>query len=176
MWTVNGNSRLTAFAGPRSLLFKPRAVPLLTDPLLLGGAVALAIGLGAVVASFAPLPVDRGDAVWGGSRTIDVHGAPCPCSCLDVAVAPWELRHRAGGETAFADRLQRRTTGAWEPTGYPEIGSTLWDRVWTSSRQDRRAFLFGSSIQLHAPASAFPRPASESQSSRFASSHPHGVD
>jgi hypothetical protein len=37
---------------------------------------------------------------------------------------------------------------------YPQNGGTLWDRIRVSSKRDRRAFLLGSAIQIHAPAAA----------------------
>jgi hypothetical protein len=44
------------------------------------------------------------------------------------------------------------------------------------ARQDWRTFLQVASVQIHAPASVFPGPASTSSETRFETSHPHGVD
>jgi hypothetical protein len=43
------------------------------------------------------------------------------------------------------------TAGPWISPLYPHNGVTLWDRIRVSVQQDRRAFLFGAAIQLHAP-------------------------
>lgn len=42
-------------------------------------------------------------------------------------------------------------TDPWVSPLYPQNGVTLWDRVRVSTKRDRRAFLLGTAIQLHAP-------------------------
>jgi hypothetical protein len=41
-------------------------------------------------------------------------------------------------------------SGPWKSPLYPQNGVTLWDRIRVSSHGDRRAFLLGTAIQVHA--------------------------
>jgi hypothetical protein len=70
----------------------------------------------------------------------------------------------------LTESLARSTEEAWEQqskfrsmgmkTGpstsplFPQNGVTLWDRIRVSSKRDVRAFLLGTAIQIHAPATA----------------------
>jgi hypothetical protein len=45
-------------------------------------------------------------------------------------------------------------TVPWKSPLYPQNGGTLWDRIRVSTKRDRRAFLLGTAIQIHAPATA----------------------
>src|SRR5262245_6317836 len=67
---------------------------------------------------------------------------PSPVRARDLA--------RALASTADAGT----STGPWLSPLYPRNGITLWDRIRVSSLQERRAFLLGTAIQLHTPATA----------------------
>lgn len=125
------------------------------DLLLVVSTVAIALGLSAVVASLAPPPGDRGDitrqqspiafargvALWPDAFHDDPAGSPAP---------PGQL-----ASTPASDAHPRvSATGPWKSPLYPQNGVTLWDRIRVSSKRDRRAFLLGTTIQIHAPETA----------------------
>ena len=132
---------------------------------------AAALGFGAVTVSLMPPPGGAHDAAWTWAPTVGAGGA---------ASATWsrESGHdRAPLTTMSWDRESEpdravlplgSSPGHWASPLYPKIGVTLWDRIRVSSPKDRRAFLLGTTIQVHArAAAATPGPRS---------ALPHGVD
>lgn len=74
----------------------------------------------------------------------------------------WQPARAAERRTSGDDPLDDAppahvATGAphsWASPLYPQNGVTLWDRIRVSSKRDRRAYLLGTAIRIHAPATA----------------------
>jgi hypothetical protein len=173
---VNRNPLVTASAGGRSRRRERRFAPRFTDALLIVSSVALALWLGAVAAHLALPPGDRGELARQTPWTADAAPTPCHCLSRDASVQRSSPRSRQGGEADSEQLARHRTTNLGMPPDYTAFESTFGGQLPTAARQDRRTFLQVASIQIHAPASAFPSPASTSSESRFEASHPHGVD
>jgi hypothetical protein len=173
---VYGNPLVTASAGGRSRRLERRFAPRFTEALLIVSSVALALWLGAVAAHLALPPRDRGELARRAPGT--AVAAPTPCHCLSrhASVQRSSPRGRQGGEVDTEQLARRRTTTLGMPPGYTSFESTFGGQLPAAARQDRRTILQVASIQIHAPASAFPRPTSASPESGFEVSHPHGVD
>jgi hypothetical protein len=126
------------------------------DLLLVFATAALALGLAAVTASLAPSIDEMGDPIQrrprtGVSRAASL-AAPPPVAGRDQA--PLGTPMKLAGASVLADVVQFNAAGPWNSPLYPQNGVTLWDRIRVSSKRDRSAFLFGISIQLHAPETA----------------------
>jgi hypothetical protein len=173
---VNRNPLVTAGAGGRSRRLGRRSAPHFTDALLIGSSVALALWLGAVAAHLALPPDDCGELARQTPWTVVDAPTSCHCAFRDAAVPRSSPRGRQGEEADSEQFARRRTTNREEPSGSTEFERPFGGQVPIGARQDRRTFLQVASIQIHAPASAFPRPASMSSETRFGASHPHGVD
>jgi hypothetical protein len=64
--------------------------------------------------------------------------------------SPGEL----GGIAILTERPRGSVARPWVSPLYPQNGVTVWDRIRVSSQRDRRAFLLGTAIQIHAAATA----------------------
>ena len=127
------------------------------NPLLAFGTVAVVLGLAAVTASLAPST--DGTVVlrphWPRSSIGRAMAAAVPPPQADPAsvqllAMPMDLADRAASPAFPAVSA----TGPWASPLYPQNGVTLWDRIRSSTSGDRPAFLLGTAIQLHAPATA----------------------
>ena len=139
-------------------------------PLVIASTAA-ALGLGAVTVSLMPPPGGAHDAAWTWAPTVGAGGAAS-------ATRSRELGHGGAPLTTMSWDREREpvrsvlplgsSPGHWASPLYPESGATLWDRIRGNSPEDRRAYLLGTAIQVHArAAAATPGPRS---------AHPHGVD
>lgn len=132
---------------------------------------AAALGLGAVAASLAPPPGGADETVWAWAPPAGAGGAELAATSREsghdlapLTTMPWD-RER---EPVWAVLPRDSATGQPASPLYPKIGVPLWDRIRIGSPKDRRAFLMGSTIQVHArAAAATPGPRS---------ALPHGVD
>jgi len=131
------------------------------------GAIATVLGLGAVVASLESPPADHGEILRPLQPVVVAGTAACPCPPRDDPMRPQAASRHLGAKATLAARDTLSTTGPWESPLYPRIGKTLWDRVRESSPRDHRAFLMGTSIQVHARAAAV---------TEGNHPYPHGVD
>jgi hypothetical protein len=125
----------------------------LSSVVLVLATLAIGLGLGAITAGLtAPLPAPEGSA-------------------QDRPLVAGEGALPMGHRSASADRVQPPGTprdrwddptptpvppmsarGPWKSPLYPQNGVTLWDRIRVSAPRDRRAFLLGTGIQVHAGA------------------------
>jgi hypothetical protein len=118
----------------------------------------LALGLGGVAAGLAPSGSIRGEIAQEGPEKVIIDSVEraIPDASRDEPVAP----HGAaidGDPDAQADPVAAPQTSLGRPPVsplYPQNGVTLWDRVRVSTQRDRRAYLLGTAIQIHAPAVA----------------------
>ncbi len=173
---MNRNPLVTARAGGRSRRLEPCFAPRFTGALLIASSVALALWLGAVAAHLALPSGDRVELARQTPWTVAAAPAPCHCPSRDASVQRSSPRGRQGGEAASEQVARRRTTDSGMLPGYTTFESTFGGQLPAAARQDGRTFLQVASIQIHAPASAFPGPTSASPGSGFEASHPHGVD
>jgi hypothetical protein len=156
---------------------------------------AAALGLGAVTVSLMPPPGGAHDATWTWAPTVGAGGAasatwsrksghdraPLTTMSWDRESEPVRAVLPLGSSPGhWASPLYPESGVALEGGAndhidmisgsplYPKIGVTLWHRIRDSSPEDRRAFLLGTAIQVHArAAAATPGPRS---------ALPHGVD
>ena len=144
---------------------------LLASLALVAASTAAALGLGAVTVSLLPSPGGADDAPWARVPPIGAGGAAAAVWSREVGhdrapptTMPWDQE----SEPVWAVLPRGSATGQWASPLYPKLGVPLWDRIRISSPKDRRAFLLGTAIQVHAPAAAAtPGPQS---------ALPHGVD
>jgi hypothetical protein len=114
------------------------------DFTLIAVVLAFAVGLSMVVVSLEPL--ERATQVTPTSR----HPRIAQVSAASRGSA-WDM--------TFAQPLPRSAKWTGTPQTainplFPQNGVTLWDRIRVSSKRDHRAFLLGTTIQLHTPAIA----------------------
>ena len=124
------------------------------------GLVLAALGAGLVIEV-----VGRSDAMDRRSSIdrdrFDMPASP-PSHCAGRG-GSLVAHHRIGATSAFAP-IPSLPTGPPKSPLYPQNGVTLWDRIRVSSKRDRRAFLLGTAIQVHAPDyAATPGPRSDPQ-------------
>jgi hypothetical protein len=128
-----------------------------SDLLLLFGTVAMALGLAAVTASLKPSADALGDPAPAPPRIVLASGAvpePSAEAAGDDPDPPPTMAIARAGEPRPGALPHVSATGPWASPLYPQNGVTLWDRIRVSSKRDRQAFLFGTSIQIHAPETA----------------------
>jgi hypothetical protein len=119
--------------------------------------VALTLGLGLMVASLS-LPMEG----TGHHASVllffgDNHVVPGTMSTHTAGHTPTQSIAMSPGLSHAPTQRQfspSSTTGPWRSPLYPQNGVTLWDRIRVASQVDRRAFLLGTAIQLHAPMTA----------------------
>jgi hypothetical protein len=125
--------------------------------------LAMALGLGAVTASLTPSLRAGGDPAPTRLLVGFPSGARGPEGNLRGAgdalsqPAPMPMSERGAPSPAALPRVS--ATGPWKSPLYPQNGVTVWDRIRVSTQRDRRAFLLGTAIQIHAGAAgASPSP------------------
>lgn len=111
------------------------------------GAVAMALGLALVTMSL--LPRARFEASPGQGRALSMSDHTMASTGQPLAM-PGDLAE----QSAMAALPTINATGPPKSPLYPQNGVTLWDRIRVSTKRDRRAFLLGTAIQIHAPATA----------------------
>lgn len=127
------------------------------DLVLVVGAVALALGLASVTASLAPFELGLSVRAPDAPRVAMVRDralAMEPSGPADDPPRSPTMPRAVGGESVAVALPRTSATGPWRSPLYPQNGVTLWDRIRVSSQRDRRAFLLGTAIQMHAPAIA----------------------
>lgn len=132
------------------------AVALSVDYLkLVGGVVALALGLSGVTAGLWPVGPPSAD-YWPSSRRVEGRtvAAPCPCADGGLRSEPRAVPLHVTDEPSAASLPPALLADPPISPLYPRNHVTLWDRIRVSSKRDVRAFLLGTAIQVHAPAIA----------------------
>lgn len=126
------------------------------EPVLAVAIVALALGLAAVLTSLVPAS-DETRAQPHRARRLAIEvvlAVKSPrLASHDRARARPRAQAAAGAPlpTVFPPGS---AGGPWISPLYPQNNVTLWDRIRVSTRKDRRAYLMGTAIQLHAPEAA----------------------
>lgn len=151
----------------------PIVPPTTADCLLVVGVVALTLGLAAVSASLAPTAPEPGDHAPDRPRSVMAAAGPpgLPPRFSGVERAPRSPDIADVADTPIPAPPANAVFGrpSISPL-YPQNGVTLWDHIRVSPSRDRRAFLLGTTIQIHAPEiAATPGP-------RYGLPHPQGVD
>lgn len=135
------------------------------DLRLLFGTVAMALGLALVTVSLTPSADALGDPALDSRRIVLAGGAapePRTPASGDDRAEPLTTPMPLARAPVWAVVPRGSATGQWASPLYPQNGVTLWDRIRVSSKRDRRAFLLGTAIQIHDPATAAtPSPRSE---------------
>jgi hypothetical protein len=118
--------------------------------------MALALGLTTVLVSLED-ETDESSAQPHRPRHAAIRAVPAVESLRlashDRALAR-PIAHVAAGAPQPAVFPPGSAGGPWTSPLYPQNHVTLWDRIRVSTRKDRRAYLMGTAIQLHAPAAA----------------------
>ncbi len=123
----------------------------LTSVVLVFATLTIALGLGAITASLAPFAEARGDPVQARPATVVAGASGLPLESLglpDDGAQP--LSQIEAPATTPLPPVS--ATGPWKSPLYPQNGVTVWDRIRVSTQRDRRAFLLGTTIQIHAGA------------------------
>jgi len=128
----------------------------LSSVVLVVATLAMTLGLGTVTASLTPTRETPGDpapdrrfvGLTSGTRGPErnLRGAGHDLS------QPAPMPMGQGGTPSLAPLPRVSATGPWKSPLYPQNGVTVWDRIRVSTQRDRRAFLLGSAIQIHAGA------------------------
>ena len=128
----------------------------LSSLLLVVATAAMGLGMAAVTASLLP-------GAGGNPRALDRRQIGRDLSLEPDAAhieaegarrRTWKSPGELGGIATPAEFPRGSVAGPWVSPLYPQNGVTLWDRVRVSSQRNRRAFLLGTAIQVHAPAVA----------------------
>jgi hypothetical protein len=124
--------------------------------LLVVATAAMGLGITAVTASLPP-----GAGAHPGAldrrqigRDVSLEPDAAQIEAEGARWRTWKSPGELGGIATLAERPRGSVARPWVSPLYPQNGVTLWDRVRVSSHQDRRAFLLGTAIQIHAPAMA----------------------
>ena len=127
----------------------------LTSIMLVVVTLAISLGLGAVTTSLtASLQAsgvraqDHPAVVMAAGGALAVGPDRVSPDRVQAPVMPLAL----DGEPASTPLPPVSAAGPWKSPLYPQNGVTLWDRIRVSSQRDRRAFLLGTAIQIHAGA------------------------
>lgn len=133
------------------------------DLTLVMAVLAFAIGLSMVAASLAPLDHPSDPASHLRHARGATEPGPSPGDTRGVTPARTSPRSADGADWRRPERVPPpATVGSVTSTPFPRGNVslfpqghvTLWDWIRVSSPRDRRAFLMGTSIQLHAPTTA----------------------
>ena len=125
----------------------------LTSVVLVVVTLATGLGFGAMATSLVPsLPAlkegaqDRPAVVManGGVLAVGAHGV------RSDRVQPPMMPLDRSDDPAPTRLPPVSASGPWKSPLYPQKGVTLWDRIRVSARGDRRAFLLGTAIEVHA--------------------------
>ena len=126
----------------------------LSSVVLVVATLAMALGLGVVTASLTPSLEAGGDPAQTRLVVGFSHGARGPSGNLrgagDDLSQPAPMPMGQGGRPSLAPLPHVSATGPWKSPLYPQNGVTVWDRIRVSTQRDRRAFLLGTAIQIHA--------------------------
>ena len=129
----------------------------LTSLVLVVATLAMTLGLSSITVSLAPSAHVLGDPMQARPATVIAHDEALPLGSSgfpdDGALPRAQPPSLIGGPAATA-LPPLNATGPWKSPLYPQNGVTLWDRIRVSSQRDRRAFLLGTAIQIHAAATA----------------------
>ena len=135
----------------------------LTSVVLVVATFVMALELGAVTASLTPsleavgVPAQTGLLVGFTSGTSGREGTLRRPDRGLSQPAPMPMDQAGTPSPVALPRVS--ATGPWKSPLYPQNGVTVWDRIRVSTQRDRRAFLLGSAIQIHAGAAgASPNP------------------
>jgi hypothetical protein len=127
----------------------------LTSVVLVVATLAIGLGLGAVTTSLTASLQASGERAQDHSAVVMADGGMLAIGPDGVSpdhvqapVMPSDL----DGEPASTPLPHESASGPWKSPLYPQNGVTLWDRIRVSSHWDRRAFLLGTAIQIHAGA------------------------
>ena len=125
----------------------------LSSLLLVVVTAAMGVGLVAVTAS---LQLDAGAHPGARDRRPsgrDVRREPAAVQITAEGARrrTWKSPGELGGIATPAERPHGSVARPWISPLYPQNGVTVWDRIRASSQRDRRAFLLGTAIQVHAP-------------------------
>ena len=128
----------------------------LSSLLLVAATAAMGLGMAAVTASLLPGASAHPGAWERRPIGMDVSLEP-DAAHIDAEGShrrTWKSPGELDGIATPAERPRGSVAGPWVSPLYPQNGVTVWDRIRVSSHQDRRAFLLGTAIQVHAPAMA----------------------
>jgi hypothetical protein len=129
-----------------------------TDLRLVVGTVALVLGLAMVTVGLMLFADEVGHPGphWPhvGREGHVAAAVPPPIAAGHTLAQPTARPSGVERAPAWAVLPRSSATCQWPSPLYPQNGITLWDRIRVSAKSDRRAFLLGSAIQLHAPATA----------------------
>jgi hypothetical protein len=147
--------------------------PVAANRLLVGGVMAMAMGLIAVLASLSSFPADGGDIRWQRLPNITAQREPCPCTSPDEFAWPPTGPQRLDRGANLAMKSRFDAVDPWQSRLHAETDSTHRGRL----SGNWRNFLMLASMRVHAPirTSRAPSPTSTS-SPRYELSHSHGVD
>jgi hypothetical protein len=128
----------------------------LSSLLLVVATAAMGLGMAAVTASLLPGAGAHPDALDRRPISRDVRLEPdaAHIEADGVGRRPWKSPQELGGIATPAELPRGSVARPWVSPLYPQNGVTLWDRVRVSPQRNRRAFLLGTAIQVHAPAVA----------------------
>lgn len=123
--------------------------------LLLFATMALGLGLAVVPASFVPFADQTRYPPLHRSRGLGVRAPdPLPPHQIEehnqARSLPWG---QTGAPRPTTHRCGKHGDPSASPAYLPSAG-TMWEQIRDSSLRDRRAFLLGTSIQVHAPETA----------------------
>src|SRR5688572_9104221 len=125
---------------------------LLSSVVLVVATLAIALGLGVVTASLTPSLEAMGNPAQTRSLVDLTHGASgregSRRGAGDDLSQPVSMPMGEGGTPSPAALPRVSAAGPWKSPLYPQNGVTLWDRIRVSTQRDRRAFLFGTAIQI----------------------------
>jgi hypothetical protein len=131
---------------------------MLSSVVLVVTTLTIALGLGAVTASLTPSLATPKDPAYDQLLVGVVHAVRAPDKDLPgvsrALSQPLLIARDRGGAPTPAALPRVSATGPWKSPLYPQNGVTLWDRIRVSTQRDRRAFLLGTALQLHAGAAA----------------------
>jgi hypothetical protein len=128
----------------------------LSSLLLVVATAAIGLGMAAVTASLLPGAGANPGALDRRQIGRDVSLEPdaAQIEAEGARRRPWKSPQELGSIATPAELPRGSVARPWVSPLYPQNGVTLWDRVRVSSQRNRRAFLLGTAIQVHAPAVA----------------------
>jgi hypothetical protein len=128
----------------------------LSSLLLVVATAAIGLGMAAVTASLLPGAGANPGALDRRQIGRDVSFEPdaAQIEAEGARRRTWKSPQELGSIATPAELPRGSVARPWVSPLYPQNGVTLWDRVRVSSQRNRRAFLLGTAIQVHAPAVA----------------------
>ena len=129
----------------------------LPSVVLVVATLTMGLGLGAMTASLAPSGEAPGNPAHNRAVVVTAGDGGLPRGSPGLRRDGDQPRAQPPdviGPPAATALPPVSATGPWKSPLYPQNGVTLWDRIRVSSQRDRRAFLLGTAIQIHAAATA----------------------